>query len=78
MFVSMLLWPLLTQWYNRRQKKRLALEIKEKYTKYLNEKRLELEKEREQQKIILYENLIPLEDCLQIIQNKNIHFVKQY
>ncbi len=74
MFVSMLLWPLLTQWYNRRQKKRLALEIKEKYTKYLNEKRLELEKEREQQKIILYENLIPLEDCLQIIQNKNIHF----
>ena len=74
MLVSMLLWPLATQWYNRRQKVKIKKEITEKYTKYLSDKKRELEKEREQQKIILYENLIPLEDCLQIIQNKNIHF----
>ncbi len=74
MLVSMLVWPLVTQWYNRRQKKKIKEEITIKYTKYLSDKKRELEKEREQQKIILYENLIPLEDCLQIIQNKNINF----
>ena len=74
MFISMLVWPLITQWYNRRQKKKLKKEIIQKYTKYLSDKRRELEREREQQKIILYENLIPLEDCLTIIQNQKIHF----
>lgn len=74
MLVSMLVWPLITQWYNRRQKKKNKKEIIEKYTKYLQEKERELEGIREQQKIILYENLIPIEDCLTIMQNKNIHF----
>ncbi len=74
MLISMLVWPLATNYYNRRQKTKLKQEITEKYTKYLAEKRKELETEREQQKIILYENLIPLEDCITIINNKNIHF----
>lgn len=74
MLISMIVWPLATQWYNRRQKKKIKQEIITKYSKYLSDKKRELEKEREQQKIILYENLIPLEDCLQIIQNHNINF----
>ena len=74
MLVSTLLWPLITNFYNRHQKAKLKKEIKVKYTKYLNEKRKELEKEREQQKIILIENLITLEDCLGIINNQSINF----
>ncbi len=74
MLASMLFWPLATKTYNKRQKKRKEKEIKQKYLKYLSEKRRELEMEREQQKVILIENLISLEDCLTILQNKSLQF----
>ena len=42
----MLFWPLATKAYNKRQKKKKEKEIKQKYLKYLSEKRRELEMEQ--------------------------------
>ncbi len=74
MLVSMLVWPLVTQAYNRHMKKKSKKEIIDKYTEYLKEKKQELELEAKTQREILYENLIATSDCLSIIQNKSINF----
>ena len=74
MLVSMLIWPLITNLYNKRRKKKRQEEINNKYKIYLNEKRKEFETEKKLQKNILLENLINVEECLNIIQNKKISF----
>lgn len=74
MLVSMLVWPLLTKRYNKKQKEKQKKETIEKYNKYLNEKREELTIERKIQKDILIENLITIDECLNIIQNNGINF----
>ena len=74
MLVSMILWPTLTRRYNKKQKEKKKQEIIEKYTNYLNEKRTELSEEQRTQSIILNENLLSIEECLNIISHKNINF----
>lgn len=74
MLVSMLVWPFITQIYNRRMKKKKEQEIVQKYTVYLNEKKQELEKEAKLQREILYENLITIPECLNIIKTKGVNF----
>lgn len=74
MLISMLVWPLVTQGYNKKMRAKKKKEIHDKYTVYLNEKRQELEEEAKLQKIILYENLITIEDCLNNLQRKSINF----
>ena len=74
MLISMVLWPLVTKLYNKRMKEKIRKEIEEKYSKYLDDKRKELEEERRLQKEILIENLITVEECLNIIKNKTINF----
>ena len=74
MIASMLLWPLITRKYNSKIKEKKKKETFEKYTKYLKEKRVELEEERKIQSVILNENLINIDDCLNIIKHKNINF----
>lgn len=74
MLISMLVWPLVTQAYNRHMKKKKKQEIIVKYNQYLDEKREELRKEVKLQKDILFENLITVENCLDILKTKNLHF----
>ncbi len=74
MLISMLVWPLITQFYNRNQKKKHKKEIIQKYNKYLAKKEQTLKNEMDLQKVILLENLITIEDCLSIITNKNMNF----
>ena len=74
MLLSMILWPTISRWYNKKIKKRKRAEFVKKYTNYLNDKRTTLENERVQQQIILKENLISLEDCLNILNRKSIGF----
>ena len=74
MLISMLVWPLITQIYNRHQKKKHHIEILEKYGKYLSKKEATFAQEMELQKIILIENLITIEECLSTIANKNMNF----
>ena len=74
MLISMLVWPSLTKKYNKKQKKKRKEELITKYNKYLDEKRNELSLETKTQKEILIENLISVEECLNIIQNKGMNF----
>ena len=70
----MLGWPMITQIYNRKMKKKKREEVVFKYSKYLEEKRKELELERNTQKEILIENLISVDKCVDIILNRSVNF----
>ena len=74
MLLAMLLWPILTRMFNRRLKEKKKKELIEKYNKYLEGKRKELTDETKLQRDILIENLIPVEQCLKIIDAGNINF----
>ena len=74
MIVSTLLWPLVMRFYNERVQKKRKKEIRDKYVKYLDSKRKELEERAKDEKIILYENLITVEDCLKILDKRTINF----
>lgn len=74
MLVSMLVWPLVTDWYNKRLRKKKEKEILEKYTAYLETKKEELVNEQRLQKEILIENLITIPECINMIRNKNMYF----
>ena len=74
MLTAMILWPIITKLYNKRMQKKKRKEIENKYAEYLDERRKEIEETRKLQKDILFENLIPVEECLNILQNKTINF----
>ncbi len=74
MLISMIVWPTITQKYNKKMKKLKKEEIIKKYTAYLNEKRKELSSEANLQRIILTENLLTVDECLNILKHKNINF----
>lgn len=74
MLVSTLLWPIVTQMYNKRMKVKKEKELVQKYGKYLEEKKQELSKEVNIQRDILLENLISVEDCVKIIQKRGMNF----
>lgn len=74
MLISMLIWPLITQVYNRRIKARQKQEIITKYSAYLEQKKEELRQEAKLQTTILLENLITVDECIKIIENKGIGF----
>ena len=74
MLLSMILWPSLTQYYNKKMKKKTKEEIITKYTAYLEEKRKELVEESKLQKMILFENLITVDECLNNIKAKGVNF----
>ena len=67
MLTSMIFWPVITERYNIRIAHKRKKKITKKYTKYLNEKKAELEDEAKLQKEILIENLIPIDKCVEII-----------
>ena len=74
MLVSMLVWPLVTQIYNRRIKKKNKLETIQKYNQYLAEKREELAKEEKLQRDIINENLITIAACVDILKRRKNNF----
>ena len=74
MLLSMLMWPLIINIYNKRRKKRKKLELIEKYDKYLVEKEKEVVEEAHLQKDILLENLITLNACSEIISKRGVGF----
>lgn len=74
MLLSMILWPTLTRIYNKKMKKKKSKELIQKYGAYLDEKKKELENERNLQKSILLENLFSVDKCIDIISNKCVNF----
>lgn len=74
MIISILVWPNLTRKFNKKLKAKKKQELHEKYGKYLNEKKEELQKELQLQKDIMLENLIPIEKCIEILNNRRLYF----
>ena len=74
MATSMILWPLLIRKYNKKQKEKRKQEIITKYNEYLDVKRKDLLEESKLQNVILHENLITIEDCINNLNRKKINF----
>ena len=74
MLISVAVWPTLTRDFNKKLKEKKKQELISKYTAYLEEKRKELSAEAQLQTEILTENLIPVEQCLTIIDKAKIYF----
>ena len=74
MLGTMLVWPMISTWYSKRVEKRSKLNLITKYKNYLAFKEKELIQEVNSQKVILQENLITLNDCINLIQHKGIGF----
>ena len=74
MLVSMLVWPIVTKTYHKYHKKKKLQEGIDKYLLYLDSKKEILNQEQTLQKSILLENLITIDECLKIIEQKNLNF----
>ena len=74
MLLSMLVWPLVTNVYNKKRRVKQRENMVAKYDQYLIKKEKEIEEEVHLQKEILNENLITVNDCLDIIQKRNVGF----
>ena len=74
MLISTILWPLLTDWYNKRTRKKNNKKNTEKYLSYLEEKRKELDNERKLQEEIIKENVIPLSNCVENLKHRKLNF----
>jgi DNA segregation ATPase FtsK/SpoIIIE, S-DNA-T family len=70
MLLGMILWPILTRRYEGKKKLEQEKLRQEKYRAYLEDIRKEIAAEREHQRKILHENIVPLDDCIERIQNR--------
>ena len=71
MLISMILFPVLTQKYNKRKKIKYEERRQNRYKKYLESKSDVINKIINKQKNILFENYVSPEECMQIILNKS-------
>ena len=70
MLLSMLLWPLLSNNFQKKQQETRERLRKEKYKEYLEEKRQEIGTQIQIQRQILVDNYLPLESVKNIIDNR--------
>lgn len=70
MLSTMILWPSLTKAYQKRQSIKRENDRQEKYTKYVESKRAEIQNAMKVQRQILVDNYLPLQETKEIIYNK--------
>ncbi len=70
MLLTMLLWPLLTKRYQKKQKKQKEILRQSKYTEYVESKREKIQAEMKIQRQILIDNYLPLATTKEIIYGK--------
>ncbi|MBR3146048.1 MAG: type VII secretion protein EssC [Bacilli bacterium] len=70
MIATMLLWPSLQRTHQKRLRKKNNEERKEKYLKYLEEKKEKLQSEMKVQRQIMIDNYLPLQQIKEIIYEK--------
>ena len=70
MFLSMLIWPIISRIVEKRRRKKLEKERVEKYTAYLDSKAKEIEGIIAKQSQTLKDKYIPLSECANIIMRK--------
>ena len=74
MIMSMFLWPSLIRHFNRKNREENEYKTSLKFAKYFDEKKEELTQIALNQSIILNENLITVDECIKIINQKQIGF----
>ncbi len=74
MLASSLVWPFVIKEYNKHSEKEKRKKTVDLYTKYLSKKEAELKKESINQKNIWEENLLPVTECMKIINTKKNNF----
>ena len=74
MLISTLVWPIVTNAYNKKMKKKYNKESVEKYKKYLAGKKVELETELNLERDIINENVISIENCVENLKNRKLNF----
>ena len=67
---TMLLWPSLQRSYQKKQTKKKDKERHEKYVKYLNQKKEEIQAEMKKQREILIDNSLPLSEVKSIVYER--------
>ena len=67
MLLSMILWPLLNRNFQNKKREKFEKLRQEKYIEYIAQKRTTINNEMENQKKVLVENYIPLDECANII-----------
>ena len=70
MVFTMLVWPFVTRWYEKKQRLKRETERQDKYRQYLGLKRRDIIQEFDNQRKIIEENLLPIEICNEWILNK--------
>jgi len=74
MLTSTMLWPIISNKYQKNLEKKNKEKQVEKYKEYLKDKEKEFQEEMNLQRSIIIENLITLQECLSIINNKTVNF----
>ena len=70
MLLSSLLWPTISRKYRERKQRLKEVKRQRKYKNYLEKKKKQIIEIKEEQRQILIENNIPLEECQKIIYNR--------
>lgn len=68
MVIGMVLWPILSKRYEKKNRIKKEAERQKKYAAYLDKMRDTIEDERKRQSQILCENVVTIEDCVQRIR----------
>ncbi len=68
--ISALLWPIVTNWYNKKRLQRREKKRQKKYSEYLEKKKQEIEIVKGRQKQALIEAAPSLDDCRIVIETK--------
>ncbi len=71
MLISMILFPILTQKWEKKRKVRYEEKRQKRYKEYLNQKRTTINKIKNKQREILYANYVSIEECTKIILHKD-------
>ncbi len=73
MLIAMILFPILTQKWEKKRKIKYEQKRQKRYKEYLEKKRRQIVKIKENQRKILFQNYGSVEDCVRIITEKNTH-----
>lgn len=73
MLISMMLFPILIQKWEKKRKIKYEEKRQKRYKEYLNKKSRQIEQIKEKQKRILFQNYGSVEDCVKVIMEKNSH-----
>ena len=74
MLISTLVWPIVTNGYNKKVRNQHNKDTMEKYRKYLATKKAELEAEVNLEREIINENVISIDSCIENLKNRKLNF----